>query len=417
MSYAKLLHNVPDGLRRLYRKYENVSKKLINTKWSIEFNSTCIKENMLPNFSRLHHYDPAIASTRPTKMYRKYLVEREITEKQKSLGTLEQEKDQCLNLIKSFKCDSALKNPIEHELQNILNNSNKVAKTKILKKLSNLYHCNNINCSDKKVLLKDTNDSFVNLSSYHLSQEEEDFLNLGLNCHLQPKYDRLTKQTELEILYQRLLELEAKKVITIKPELADQLRGEGVKHRNPRHQSILTDSLKTAAKSLKNNENIVIRKADKSAVYVIMDKVDYIEKINQILSDPTKFRQISTNPTEQLKCKANKLIDTLNAMKDDLKLPKIIGDFQPGYIYGNVKTHKNDNPLRPIISQIPMPTYNLAKSLNQIITPYIPSEYTLKSSSDFIDLLQFCNDDGTIGSLDVESLFTNVPIDETIDNI
>ena len=44
MSYAKLLHSVPDGLRKLYRQYENVSKKLINTKWSIEFNSTCIKE-------------------------------------------------------------------------------------------------------------------------------------------------------------------------------------------------------------------------------------------------------------------------------------------------------------------------------------------------------------------------------------
>ena len=41
----------------------------------------------------------------------------------------------------------------------------------------------------------------------------------------------------------------------------------------------------------------------------------------------------------------------------------------------------------------------------------------LKSTSDFIDLLQSKNNQGIIASLDVESLFTNVPIDDTIDII
>ena len=100
-----------------------------------------------------------------------------------------------------------------------------------------------------------------------------------------------------------------------------------------------------------------------------------------------------------------------------LKLPKIIGDFQPGYIYGNVKTHKNNNPLRPIISQVLTPTYNLAKLLNNIITPYIPRDYMLHSTNQFIDLLNSNQCLGITASLDVESLFTNVPIDDTIEII
>ena len=63
------------------------------------------------------------------------------------------------------------------------------------------------------------------------------------------------------------------------------------------------------------------------------------------------------------------------------------------------------------------PTYDLAKTLNKIITPYIPNQYLLKSTNDFIDLLQSNNCEGIIALLDVESLFTNVPIDATIEII
>ena len=67
-----------------------------------------------------------------------------------------------------------------------------------------------------------------------------------------------------------------------------------------------------------------------------MNKNEYVDKINDILSDRTKFKQIKRNPIQNLKKKANKLIEALNAAQDDIKLPKIIGDFKPGYIYGNV---------------------------------------------------------------------------------
>ena len=99
------------------------------------------------------------------------------------------------------------------------------------------------------------------------------------------------------------------------------------------------------------------------------------------------------------------------------KFSRITGDYKPGYLYSNVKIHKHDNPLRPIISQILTPTYQLAKNINLIITPYIPSRYSLKSTNDFIDLINANPGPGVLASLDVVSLFTNVPIDTTIDII
>ena len=84
-------------------------------------------------------------------------------------------------------------------------------------------------------------------------------------------------------------------------------------------------------------------------------------------------------------------------------------------MYGNVKAHKQDNPIRPIISQIMTPTYHLAKTLKGIINPYSPTSYCLKSSYDFVDLLQTNKATGIIASLDVESMFTNLPIKDTID--
>ena len=110
--------------------------------------------------------------------------------------------------------------------------------------------------------------------------------------------------------------------------------------------SSATPKLRSAAKSLKNNENITIRKADKSNIFVLLNNDDYFQKLNTILvEDKSKFQKIYKDPTLLLKKQANDLISTLNAAKDSVKFSQIIGVFNPGYIYGNVKIHKPNNPL------------------------------------------------------------------------
>ena len=89
---------------------------------------------------------------------------------------------------------------------------------------------------------------------------------------------------------------------------------------------------------------------------------------------------------------------------------------RPGILYGLGKIHKetrNGRPtFRPILSVIGIPTYKLGKLLLNLLTP--STTYTV------IDLFHFvkdiCQQDHNLrmASLDVDSLFTNIPQDETI---
>ncbi|XP_076030433.1 uncharacterized protein LOC143018735 [Oratosquilla oratoria] len=138
--------------------------------------------------------------------------------------------------------------------------------------------------------------------------------------------------------------------------------------------------------------------------------------MNSILNDTTKFKRISRNPTNDIKTKLNRLIHD-NNNSSTKKLPLIKGDHKLGYAYGNVKTHMNGHPLRPIFSQTPSFTYKLAKRLNVLVSPFVPASFSLKSSEEFLDILKTARPSNIMTSVDVESLFTNVPVDETIDFI
>ena len=96
-----------------------------------------------------------------------------------------------------------------------------------------------------------------------------------------------------------------------------------------------------------------------------------------------------------------------------------VGHYEPGYMYGNPKTHKNekDPPLRPIISQLGTPTYMIAKKLSSIIVPYMPKKYMLNSSQEFIELIRGRDGSDYLASLDVDNLFTNVPVEPAINFI
>jgi hypothetical protein len=65
-------------------------------------------------------------------------------------------------------------------------------------------------------------------------------------------------------------------------------------------------------------------------------------------------------------------------------------------------------------SQVTTPTYNVAKQLNNIIAEYLPAQYVIKSTDEFLQILRTTTPTGLMASLDVESLFTNVPVEDTI---
>ena len=61
------------------------------------------------------------------------------------------------------------------------------------------------------------------------------------------------------------------------------------------------------------------------------------------------------------------------------------------------------------------PTYKLAKFLVPILEPLTTNDYTIKDSFTFAEELQSFDSKLVMVSFDIESLFTNIPLQETID--
>ena len=89
--------------------------------------------------------------------------------------------------------------------------------------------------------------------------------------------------------------------------------------------------------------------------------------------------------------------------------------------YGLPKMHKFSSSdffpkFRPIVSSIGTFNYNLAKYLCDMLSPLIPSEHSCLDTFTFVSQLQQKNFSGKFFvSYDVSSLFTNIPLNETID--
>jgi len=88
--------------------------------------------------------------------------------------------------------------------------------------------------------------------------------------------------------------------------------------------------------------------------------------------------------------------------------------------YGLPKIHKENTPLRIIVSTINTALYAVAAYLQKIISHNIPNSNShIKNSFEFADLLsdKTLNSTDTLISLDVASLFTNVPLDLALDGV
>ena len=139
-----------------------------------------------------------------------------------------------------------------------------------------------------------------------------------------------------------------------------------------------------------------------------------------ILNDSRKFEVLQEDPCPAIKRDINSLIDELNIVSNNLGFKKLEGTYTPGYVYGNAKIHKSisDPPLRHIVAQMSTPTYQISKKLDKLIQPYMPSKFSLKSTDEFIELIKaHGSPSGIMASLDVESLYSNVPVDTTIEII
>ncbi|XP_065681464.1 uncharacterized protein LOC136095139 [Hydra vulgaris] len=136
-------------------------------------------------------------------------------------------------------------------------------------------------------------------------------------------------------------------------------------------------------------------------------------KAKELKEDPTIKREIS------LQGYLRKLYKLKCFEKDIYTIIYPVGS-QHARIYALPELRKvsKDSSLptfRPIISTIGTYKYNLAKHLSHLLSPHIPKQFCTLDSFSFVEELKKINvTNKFIVSYDVESLFTNIPLKESI---
>lgn len=179
-----------------------------------------------------------------------------------------------------------------------------------------------------------------------------------------------------------------------------------------------------AIQSLKHNNNITIKKADKGGGICILDKKSYINQImHEHLSNKDIYEPIDFNPTVHIRHDICTFIKFINARHHiDSITQNYITPPSPcrtPIFYGLPKIHKKNHPLRPIVSGFDSPTDNLARYITHFIQPLATK--TPAYIQDTKHFLRIINDlealpqNAILVSADVTSLYTNIPHDEGIE--
>jgi len=130
----------------------------------------------------------------------------------------------------------------------------------------------------------------------------------------------------------------------------------------------LLESTKTF---LKNNPNILFTRADKGSITVVLDKTEYINKIEDMLSDTSTYLEIKKDPIKKLTTDIREILTTWKNKEyitQGIYNSIFCSDGNMPRAYGLPKIHKPELKFRIIISSIDSLTHSLANYLHKIIS-------------------------------------------------
>ena len=157
VTLGSLIHPLPPEQKKAIRDLEKVSMKLCKSECSVLFNSLCVKEKLLPNYSNINLHDEAAKREPFTLKYRQLLVQRELDNAKAKMSSLGRDQTERIASLRT----TMDKNILEPILTTIENN------------------VNNLETENK-----------LKMSSYTLTEHD---------CHLQSSVNKYDRKVELEI--------------------------------------------------------------------------------------------------------------------------------------------------------------------------------------------------------------------------
>ena len=185
----------------------------------------------------------------------------------------------------------------------------------------------------------------------------------------------------------------------------------------------LTHQEAKALQRLRKNKSIVIKKADKGGSIVILNREDYKQKVFQHLSDESSYEAMPNNPLKDIQTNLTAFLETIlyhyHISEDTFKYLLPPNDPRINLFYILPKIHKVEIPGRPIVSSVNSLTENLSQFLTKCIQPLtLKLNSYIKDTKDFLKRIMknrhFANKTEYLVTIDVKSLYTNIPTPQGI---
>ena len=180
---------------------------------------------------------------------------------------------------------------------------------------------------------------------------------------------------------------------------------------------------------IRNKNNVVILTGDKYSSVIIMNRSDYTKKVELMLQQGiSEGKYVKTEDNVSKELKSFQSFIYRHFKKSTFYNDMMPFSHKPARLFTSAKTHKFENfddinikelKLRAIIDQTGICYYKTGKVIAQYLKPLTKTEFVINNTQDFPSMLNRVkrSEDEEDVSYDVESLFTNIPINETIDFI
>ena len=410
-----LRHKYGGPTLNLYRRLESSSKKWKKAELDHEFLMYCKMNNIVPNFIKFRLYRASLYNSEFYRSSCLSLLDIELNFKTKahkrigfSMSTLSG------SLYPNLSCLDRLfiKSVIKENVSKYETSVRSIHDRKLLK----------LGIQQPKFMCP--KDVIFNYSSYMLSKREEFLLSLGIDFCLpnfKPSYTKfflafesffntvryLPSHINLESARQVIQSIAHKTYASCKTSWFPFFKKEDFQ----------------ILKQLSQRKDIIVCRPDKGKGTVLLNHEDYVTKMNVVLSDQTKFTEIGQPEFSIIFRLEDKINRTVKQFKDEGMIDELTyqslysSGSSYGILYGLPKVHKENVPLRPILAAYNAPNFPIAKFLVPILSDLTMNQYTLQNSTKFIPQILSQDVSSFMVSFDVASLFTNVPLFETIDLI
>ncbi len=357
--------------RRMFVASEN----LVKQRCHLFFNHQCKESKILPPSLRIKSPVKSEAGESLARSYGFKFLSLRISDNHFKIKKFESDIDKASTTVKET-CSDRLWRHIQRDLKLYKNTVFCKTRETHRKKMEKLKRSQGGQRPNN--MLVDKSKWVINLSKRTLSDDEQSVLQKGLKFAIAPKEIPVSEIiAEVEASVYNLDE-------SAKSGIRNKVSHILASSKPPKDN--LSKSERAALRDLRKDKDIVILKADKGNSTVIMDRSDYDSRLMRLLNDSATYAVLKDDPAKTTETKLKNLLAPLKQKLDKAMFKHLnTTDGNTPRLYGLPKVHKEGMPLRPIVSFVGSPTYNLSKYLAFLLSPLVgKSPYSIRNTAEWV---------------------------------